>query len=307
MKNIINMRKIKSLIILLFLGTSGAMAQSAAVQKATKSVFTLTTFNKEGHIKGTCQGIFITEDGTAISAFQPFIGADSAVIVDATGRSHKVDYIMGVDENYDVVKFKIKMNGIKPSPLSSKESAEGTQAWIVPYSVINPNYQKLTVSKVEKFNTKYNYYIFDFDAPDNLYASPIVNVNGQVLGLVKSLGNNSISATDANYIESLQLDALSIQKLQQTGIRIGLPDKENEAITTMLLARGRRSLQDNFDYANEFINKFPKSAEGYKSLPNYIVDNINLQKQIRRYVMVSHGLLQRMKLIVTMLRRCIRN
>ena len=260
------MRKIKSLIVLLFLGTSGAMAQSAAVQKVAKSVFTLTTFNKEGNIKGTCQGVFINEDGTAISAFQPFVGADSAVIVDATGRSHKVDYIMGADENYDVVKFKVKMNGIKSSPLSSKESTEGSQAWIVPYSVTSPNYQKLTVNKVEKFNTKYNYYIFDFNASDNLYASPIVNANGQVLGLVKSLGNTSISATDANYIESLQLDALSIQKLQQTGIRIGLPDKENEAVTTMLLARGRRSLQDNFDYANEFINKFPKSAEGYKSL-----------------------------------------
>lgn len=133
------MRKIKSLIVLLFLGTSGAMAQSAAVQKVAKSVFTLTTFNKEGNIKGTCQGVFINEDGTAISAFQPFVGADSAVIVDATGRSHKVDYIMGADENYDVVKFKVKMNGIKSSPLSSKESTEGSQAWIVPYSVTSPN------------------------------------------------------------------------------------------------------------------------------------------------------------------------
>ena len=80
------------------IGVSSILAQPSPVQKVAKSVFTLTTFNKEGGIIAATQGVFIDNKGTAISTFKPFIGAVKATVVDATGKSMEVDAIMGADE-----------------------------------------------------------------------------------------------------------------------------------------------------------------------------------------------------------------
>ena len=53
----------------LMLGASSLFAQPGSVQKAAKSVFTLTTFNKDGNIISSTQGVFIDNKGTAIGTF----------------------------------------------------------------------------------------------------------------------------------------------------------------------------------------------------------------------------------------------
>ena len=83
-------------------GASSLLAQPGSVQKVAKSVFSLTTFNKDGGIIASTQGVFIDNKGTAISTFKPFIGATKATVVDANGKSMEVDAIMGADELYDI-------------------------------------------------------------------------------------------------------------------------------------------------------------------------------------------------------------
>ena len=104
------MKRINIIILTLMLGASSVLAQPGSVQKVAKSVFTLTTFNKDGAIISSTQGVFIDNKGTAISTFKPFVGATKASVVDATGKSYEVDAIMGADELYDVAKFRIKAN-----------------------------------------------------------------------------------------------------------------------------------------------------------------------------------------------------
>ena len=48
-------------------GASSLLAQPGSVQKVAKSVFSLTTFNKDGGIIASTQGVFIDNKGTAIS------------------------------------------------------------------------------------------------------------------------------------------------------------------------------------------------------------------------------------------------
>ena len=84
-------------------GASSLLAQPGSVQKVAKSVFSLTTFNKDGGIIASTQGVFIDNKGTAISTFKPFIGATKATVVDANGKSMEVDAIMGADELYDML------------------------------------------------------------------------------------------------------------------------------------------------------------------------------------------------------------
>lgn len=65
------MKRINMIMMGLMLGASSLFAQPGSVQKAAKSVFTLTTFNKDGNIISSTQGVFIDNKGTAIDAFKP--------------------------------------------------------------------------------------------------------------------------------------------------------------------------------------------------------------------------------------------
>lgn len=82
-------------------------AQPAAVQKASKAVFTLTTFKADGSLLSSTHGVFIATDGTAVSTFAPFVGAAKATVIDAAGKSYDVDCLLGGNELYDVAKFRV--------------------------------------------------------------------------------------------------------------------------------------------------------------------------------------------------------
>lgn len=265
------MKRISIIIMTLVLCASSLMAQPGPVQKVSKSVFTLTTFNKDGGIIASTQGVFIDNKGTAISTFKPFVGATKASIVDASGKSMNVDAILGADELYDVAKFRI-IGATTAAPIASKASVAGEKVWLVPYSIKKSPFQQEDISSVENFMTTYNYYIFSSSVPENAVGCPFVNKNGQVIGLMHT--NGKTTAIDANYAKQLKVTGLSTldAALRETGIRTALPDTEQDAITMMTLKKGQILVDVYNEYTQEFINKFPTSAFGYKEKALYLVD-----------------------------------
>ena len=265
------MKRISIIIMTLVLCASSLMAQPGPVQKVSKSVFTLTTFNKDGGIIASTQGVFIDNKGTAISTFKPFVGATKASIVDASGKSMNVDAILGADELYDVAKFRI-IGTTTAAPIASKASVAGEKVWLVPYSIKKSPFQQEDISSVENFMTTYNYYIFSTSVPEIAVGCPFVNKNGQVIGLMHT--NGQTTAIDANYAKQLKVTGLSTldAALRETGIRIALPDTEQDAITMMTLKKGQIPVDVYKKYTQEFINKFPTSAFGYKEKALYLVD-----------------------------------
>ena len=265
------MKRISIIIMTLVLCASSLMAQPGPVQKVSKSVFTLTTFNKDGGIIASTQGVFIDNKGTAISTFKPFVGATKASIVDASGKSTNVDAILGADELYDVAKFRI-IGSTTAAPIASKASVAGEKVWLVPYSIKKSPFQQEDISSVENFMTTYNYYIFSSSVPENAVGCPFVNKNGQVIGLMHT--NGQTTAIDANYAKQLKVTGLSTldAALRETGIRTALPDTEQDAITMMTLKKGQIPVDVYNEYTQEFINKFPTSAFGYKEKALYLVD-----------------------------------
>ena len=265
------MKRISIIIMTLMLCASSLMAQPGPVQKVSKSVFTLTTFNKDGGIIASTQGVFIDNKGTAISTFKPFVGATKASIVDASGKSMNVDAILGADELYDVAKFRI-IGATTAAPIASKASVAGEKVWLVPYSIKKSPFQQEDISSVENFMTTYNYYIFSSSVPENAVGCPFVNKNGQVIGLMHT--NGQTTAIDANYAKQLKVTGLSTldAALRETGIRTALPDTEQDAITMMTLKKGQIPVDVYNEYTQEFINKFPTSAFGYKEKALYLVD-----------------------------------
>lgn len=82
------MKKILSLFVFVFT-MNVTLAQPSNVQKVSKSVFTLTTFKKDGSILASSKGVFVGPQGEALSAWTPFVGADSAIVIDASGKKNE--------------------------------------------------------------------------------------------------------------------------------------------------------------------------------------------------------------------------
>lgn len=269
------MKRIYMILCGLLIGIATLLAQPSTVQKAAKSVFSLTTFDKDGKIVGTSQGVFIDNKGTAISTFTPFIGAVKAMVVDATGASLPVDAIMGADELYNVAKFRVK-GTTKGADLAGSTNT-GERLWLVPYSIQKPSYQEDAVTNVEKFHNTYNYYIFTTAVPENAVGCPYLNRMGQVVGIMHANNGADVTAIDANYIKQLKVTGLSTldAALRETSIRTALPENEQDAITMMTLNKGQKTAEEYAQYADEFIELFPTSAFGYKEKASYLV---NLQR-----------------------------
>lgn len=133
---------ILTLIILCVCGNS--KAQPSAVKNAAKSVFKLTTYNADGTVLSTSHGVFVGNNGEAISDLKPFIGASKAIVTDSKGREMNVERIMGVNDIYDVAKFKVSGKTI-PLNVAQSASASGSQAWLVSYAEKSPTTTAATV------------------------------------------------------------------------------------------------------------------------------------------------------------------
>ena len=84
--------KIFSILLLLCFGIVTVVeAQPAAVKKAANTTFTLTTFDSNGSILSTSNGVFVSNDGIGVSTWKPFVGAMKAVVTDNDGQKYDVE------------------------------------------------------------------------------------------------------------------------------------------------------------------------------------------------------------------------
>ena len=261
-------KTILSFMLLIF--TIGAFAQNASMQKTAKAVFTLTTFNKDGSLKASSHGIFVSADGQAVSTWAPFSGADHAIVIDAQGKQHTVETIIGANELYDVCKFTISGTTL-PAPIAENQATG--KAFLVGYGNPKASIKALNIQKVEKFMGQYNYYIFSQDASENMNGCPFVNERAQVIGLLQHGKQGEVYATDVRLANSLKANAFSINDpvLRTCAIRTALPEKQDEALLTMMMTGETTDSLKREAYIDDFIKRFPTATEGYTNKAmNYV-------------------------------------
>lgn len=262
---------IKGLIaiaVLCFSFVNVIKAQPAAVRKVANSAFTITTFNSDNSIISKSYGIFVDNNGTAIAPWKIFIGADSAVVIDAQGRRLEFDYLIGADEIYDLAKFKVKGN--VPSVSIDNNVKDNKTLWIVQPTKSGVPIQA-TMLNLEQFMSKFNYLILQSTASENENGAPVVNSNGKVVGIFKAT-TTSQSATDIAYPLDFSLKGLSQNDvtMRQSKLRIGLPQNISEATIALMLST-EKSPKVYQATINDFIDKFPNSNEGYYTKANSFI------------------------------------
>ena len=90
---------------------STMQAQEAAVpkwgSKAMKAIVSVLTYDKDNNLLNSGTGFYINTEGVAIADYHLFKDAYNAVVVDVNGDKSPVKWILGADDTYSIVKFKV--------------------------------------------------------------------------------------------------------------------------------------------------------------------------------------------------------
>lgn len=260
------MKKILLILITCQLSLITAFAQPVWVKKATKSVFTLKTFAADGSLIGSSNGFFTGPNGEAISSFTPFKGASRAVIIDAHGKELKVTGILGVNDMYDVAKFRVEGKS-QPLIIASGTAPIGSNAWLLPYHELT-NVKKGPVRKAETFLNDYAYYTVAMTMPGNTVSCPLLNDAGEAIGLMQqpASAKDTLSyAVSARFADSLKISALSMNDpaLKMTLVKKELPQALKEATLLLFLAASQTDSASYATLIEDFIAQFPDAPDGY--------------------------------------------
>ena len=239
-------------------------------KKSAAAVFTLKTFGADGSLLASANGFFIDEQGTAVSSFSPFKNAQRAVIIDAQGKEMPVDCLSGYNDMYDVAKFQVKPDKkMTALTVAQTEAANGTALWLMPYSVKKaPTCISGTVSSAEQFGEGYTYYTLAMDASDQYVGCPILNQQGEVVGILQPSADSKTSvayAVSTRYASSLRMAALSFNDpvLRTVLLPKTLPDEQNEATLALFMGGSTMSPEAYSQLVDRYIQKFPQSNDGY--------------------------------------------
>ena len=207
--------------------------------KAKKAVFSVITYNKDNQILNTGNGFYIDEQGTAVSDYSLFKGADHAVIVTADGKELPVKYIMGANDIYDVVKFKTEFDK-KAAALQA--ATPGETVYLLPYSTQkSANGQNGTIAKIDTIGNNSFYYTLNMQTTDKTVSCPIMDGNGEVLGLIQK---NSDPESKESYA-------------------IGVTYASSLALVYLYMAASTLDRDSYLGLLNDFISQYPENQEGY--------------------------------------------
>ena len=267
------MKKILILPLLLFFLIQGSMAQTPKwVEKAKRAVFSVVTYDKNDKMLNTGNGFFVSEDGLALSDYTLFKGAERAVVITSEGKQMPVSLILGANDMYDVIKFRVAITEKKvPALIVAKTApAVGADAWMLPYST-QKSIACVTgkVKDVSKVAGEYHYYTLSMHMKDKMVSCPVMTEEGEVFALAqKSSGADTATicyAVDANFAMAQSVSAFSFgdMTLKNIGIKKALPDTEEEALVFLFMVSSQVSQDEYAQLLDDFIAEYPNSADGY--------------------------------------------
>ena len=261
------------LLILVFISLSTHAQQAPKwAKKARAAVFSIVTYDGEDKILNTGNGFFINTNGEAVADYSLFRGAERAVVITTEGKQLPVTHIMGANEMYDIIKFRIAPGKEKLTALDIDTVGvqAGESVWLLPYSTSKQvEYKSGKVEERVSAAEKYAYYTLHLPVTEKLVSCPVMNEAGQVVALVqKPYGgqdNMTTYAVDAHFASSLSIGALTGNSaaLRAIGIKKALPPTEQEALVYLYMNSNRQA-DEYLGLLNDFITTYPTNAEGYQ-------------------------------------------
>ena len=216
-----------------------------------------------------------------LSDYSLFEGAERAVIINANGKELPVELILGANSMYDVVKFKTQTDKKQVSlKVASQPAKEGESVYLLPYSTQKEaTLQKGNILNVDSIGNNSFYYTLQMKTGEKMVSCPIMNVNGEVVGMIQknaSEESDESYAIAGNYGQSLAISALSFNDdaLNKIGIKKALPDTEEQALVYLYMSSEQLDEKSYSTLLNDFIQQYPNNHEGYiRRATQYVYGN----------------------------------
>lgn len=268
-------------ITLCALSINGLWAQELPkwAKKARKAVFSVITYNADNKILNTGNGFYIDSEGTGVSDYSLFKGAHRAVVVTADGKELPVTLILGANDMYDVVRFKTETTKKQESlTAATTPGKENDKVFIMPYSTQNSvNGTTGTIQRIDSIGNNSFYYTLSMSTGAKDVSCPLMNENGEVIGLIQRSSDSEEKkgyALGINYAKSLSINALSGSDATLKSIKIkkGLPEDESQALVFLYMMSSQLDSEEYISILNDFINMYPNNMEGYLRRATYYMD-----------------------------------
>ncbi|MDR0393562.1 MAG: serine protease [Tannerella sp.] len=263
------MRKTFIFILTTFLVTT-VCAQKAPkwLEKVRKAIITIETVTKDG-ISKSGNGFFIHENGEAVSSYDLFGNVEKAVVTTADGEKFQVTQILGADDLYGVIRFKVSVK--KKAPFLTVAAADPVLNAIVfiPPSKEEKALSQTAISEITKVKNTYNYYKMEKPLPKSQESFPLLNENGEVFALTQAdaAGKGKTYGISVEYIKSLNVASMDMLKhtYSEIGIRKAWVPSVDEAQISLLLYASQQDAPTYLETLNDFVSTFPNTTEGYVS------------------------------------------
>lgn len=246
------------------------------MDKQRKAVVTVTTYGKDNQKKASGTGFFITETGEALSGYSLFKDAARATVTDADGKEYPVSRILGADELYDVIKFKVEVpKKAVFLPIAREPISQGATAYLMPYSTGKiTKFGEGPVSEVSKLKEPFSYYKLSMALESGQVNAPVLTADGEVFGLAqedasgKKEDSYAVSAGYANSLTIQSADAFN-STYSRIGIRKAWPADASQAQVSLYLMASSQDPKTYLATLNDFIATFPDSPDGYLNRANH--------------------------------------
>lgn len=277
---------------------SAAQVAPKWAEKAKKAVFSIVTYDKENKIKSSGNGFYIGMDGTALSDYTLFEGAHRATLVTADGKQLEVTSISGANSLYDVVKFRTPVEKKHTAlTLATQPAKVGETVYLLPYSTQKSStMQRGKIMSVDSIGNNSFYYTLEMTTSEKTVSCPIMNENGEVLGLIQKSSSDKEKesyAIGAGFGAALSISALSLNDpaLQSISIKKSLPETEEQASVYLFMAASMMNVDDYQVLLNDFLQQYPDNYDGYlrraalymsgTDVANYALADEDLEKAIK--------------------------
>ena len=235
--------------------------------------------------KETCcnpAAVFIDKNGTALADYQLFKQASKAKVVSGEGKEYEVEAIVGVSSLYDLVKFRVKTDKDTPAlTISDRMGVKHEHVYVLPYPTKeNKMCVNDTLHDIQKFNEKYGYYTLGRPLDEKYLNSPVMDEEGEVLGMIQRKANASATtsyAVSVAYGNTLFTNGMSSadNDLNAIHIRKALPADEADIRTFLFMTASRSDSTTYNQYLNDYAEQFPKSSEPYTQRADFYMAHGN--------------------------------
>ena len=211
MMNAIKARKIISFAIMVLLPTTFIYSQSDAQQvfeNNKEAVFSLMALNENMEIVGEGTG-FIIEPGVLATCYQVVSQAASVTGKNYKGKGIKIDGVLGVDKNLNIVLLAVKGKIPAIALGNSDELDVGKKV----FAIGTGESEEIEVSegevkKLVEFNEKMKLIQISQDLYKDFSGGPLLGENGQVLGMVIFFERRLRITVPSNLLKAIQKQSL---------------------------------------------------------------------------------------------------